>query len=352
MVCGVLDRQPQSRWPESPIQFQPGPSRPTRGAVIRSRDSRAVHTVFEEKRETKKVSLPLITRPRFREKWVWGYDHEAKQRHFPGLNRPRGYEIETVGLSDALHVGGGRTSQAAGSRPSGGVDKLRPPWRWFNLSDSCEYSTYARRPGGRKMLPQWVQVLLILMQEYWSARRSDQIQFLKLQVELLRQKLPGNRPALPDPRPRHEIQRSVRSDVQTRRRRCGQDALPGSHRQLLCRVVDRQLQTGMPQSPVLFQPGAFGSHRSNLRHVPQHRSTAPEFEQRADPAAGPGIADRKVPIAGYQRSTLRHNPAATVAWWPAQTLLPKSRMILDENGPIRTFWTTPASGPRQTEFMI
>ena len=42
------------------------------------------------------------------------------------------------------------------------------------------------------MLPPWVQVLLVLMQEYWSARRSAQIQLLKLQVELLRQKLPGN----------------------------------------------------------------------------------------------------------------------------------------------------------------
>jgi len=43
------------------------------------------------------------------------------------------------------------------------------------------------------MLPQWVQVLLVLMQEYWSARRCAQIQLLTLQVELLKQKLPGNR---------------------------------------------------------------------------------------------------------------------------------------------------------------
>jgi len=35
--------------------------------------------------------------------------------------------------------------------------------------------------------------LLVLLREAWSARRSAQIQFLKLQVELLRQKAPGNR---------------------------------------------------------------------------------------------------------------------------------------------------------------
>jgi putative transposase len=35
--------------------------------------------------------------------------------------------------------------------------------------------------------------MLVMLREAWSARRSAQIQFLKFQVELLRQKVPGNR---------------------------------------------------------------------------------------------------------------------------------------------------------------
>ena len=53
------------------------------------------------------------------------------------------------------------------------------------------------------MLPQWLWALLTMLQEAWSARRSRQIQFLRLQVELLRQKTPGNRVILcPDDRQR------------------------------------------------------------------------------------------------------------------------------------------------------
>jgi putative transposase len=43
------------------------------------------------------------------------------------------------------------------------------------------------------MLPRWVSFLFIMLAEHFSARRSAQIQFMKLQIELLRQKLGGNR---------------------------------------------------------------------------------------------------------------------------------------------------------------
>jgi len=43
------------------------------------------------------------------------------------------------------------------------------------------------------MVPRWLHVLLALLAEAWSARRDAQLQFLRLQIELLRQKLPGNR---------------------------------------------------------------------------------------------------------------------------------------------------------------
>ena len=43
------------------------------------------------------------------------------------------------------------------------------------------------------MLPRWLMAVLMLLTEAWSARRDTQIQFLKLQIELLRAKVPGDR---------------------------------------------------------------------------------------------------------------------------------------------------------------
>jgi len=43
------------------------------------------------------------------------------------------------------------------------------------------------------MVPAWLIAVFVLLNEAWSARRSAQIRFLKLQIELLRQKAPGNR---------------------------------------------------------------------------------------------------------------------------------------------------------------
>lgn len=43
------------------------------------------------------------------------------------------------------------------------------------------------------MLPTWFQAILMVFFEALSARRNIQIRFLKLQVEMLKQKLAGNR---------------------------------------------------------------------------------------------------------------------------------------------------------------
>ena len=40
--------------------------------------------------------------------------------------------------------------------------------------------------------------LLVLLRERWSARRDAQVRFLKLQLEIVRSRLPGNR-VIPDP---------------------------------------------------------------------------------------------------------------------------------------------------------
>ncbi len=54
------------------------------------------------------------------------------------------------------------------------------------------------------MLPRWLNSLLLLFQEAWSARRDAHIRFLKLQVEILQSRLPGNR-IIPDPLERRQL---------------------------------------------------------------------------------------------------------------------------------------------------
>jgi putative transposase len=56
------------------------------------------------------------------------------------------------------------------------------------------------------MLPKWVLPLFVMLQELCSARRNVHIKFLKLQVELLKKRLPGNRVVL-DPTERKLLMR-------------------------------------------------------------------------------------------------------------------------------------------------
>ena len=54
------------------------------------------------------------------------------------------------------------------------------------------------------MLPRWLTALFVLCREAWSARRDAHIRFLKLQVEILQSRLPGNR-VIPDPTERRRL---------------------------------------------------------------------------------------------------------------------------------------------------
>ncbi|MGB2824715.1 MAG: hypothetical protein WBF17_27330 [Phycisphaerae bacterium] len=54
------------------------------------------------------------------------------------------------------------------------------------------------------MLPEWLMALLVLLRERWSTRRDAHVRFLKLQVEILRSRLPGNR-VIPDPVERRQL---------------------------------------------------------------------------------------------------------------------------------------------------
>ncbi len=54
------------------------------------------------------------------------------------------------------------------------------------------------------MQSRWLTALLVLLGEAWSARRDAQIRFLKLQLDMLRSRLPGNR-IIPDPLERRQL---------------------------------------------------------------------------------------------------------------------------------------------------
>ncbi len=54
------------------------------------------------------------------------------------------------------------------------------------------------------MLPKWLTALLVLLHEAWSTRRDAHIRFLKLQVEMFKERLPGNRVIL-DPVERRRL---------------------------------------------------------------------------------------------------------------------------------------------------
>ncbi len=54
------------------------------------------------------------------------------------------------------------------------------------------------------MVPKWLTALFVLSREAWSARRDTHIRFLKLQVEMLQSRLPGNR-VIPDPLERRRL---------------------------------------------------------------------------------------------------------------------------------------------------
>ena len=54
------------------------------------------------------------------------------------------------------------------------------------------------------MVPKWLTALFVLSREAFSARRDTHIQFLKLQVEILQSRLPGNR-IIPDPLERRRL---------------------------------------------------------------------------------------------------------------------------------------------------
>jgi len=154
------------------------------------------------------------------------------------------------------------------------------------------------------MLPEWLMALLVLLRERWSTRRDGHIRFLKLQVEILRSRLPGNR-VIPDPVERRrllkagaEVDHAVEDtlaivSVKTYRRwlreehggrqpgKVGRPRMPESLRELIVRLARENAGWGVRRILGELKKLAVKSSRSSIRRVLVEEDILPDPERHA-----------------------------------------------------------------------
>jgi len=154
------------------------------------------------------------------------------------------------------------------------------------------------------MLPKWLMALLVLLQEAWSARRDAHIRFLKLQVEMLQSRLPGNRVIL-DPVERQrlmkigaEVQHKVEDtleivSVKTYRRwhreeagglepgKVGRPRLTKSVRDLILRLARENIGWGVRRIVGELKKLALRPSRSSVRRLLVDEKILPDPERHA-----------------------------------------------------------------------
>jgi len=154
------------------------------------------------------------------------------------------------------------------------------------------------------MLPKWLMALLVLLQEAWSTRRDTHIRFLKLQVEMLQSRLPGNRVIL-DPVERQrlmkigaELQHKVEDtleivSVKTYRRwrreesggrepgRVGRPRLTKSVRDLILRLARENIGWGVRRIVGELKKLALRPSRSSVRRLLVDEKILPDPERHA-----------------------------------------------------------------------
>jgi putative transposase len=159
------------------------------------------------------------------------------------------------------------------------------------------------------MLPKWLTALLVLLHEAWSARRDAHIRFLKLQVEMLKERLPGNRVIL-DPVERrrlmkigaevdHEVQDTLGIvSIKTYRRwrreeragrepgKVGRPRLTKSLRELIIRLAKENAGWGVRRIVGELKKLALKASRSTVRRVLVDEKILPDPDRRA-PAGVP-----------------------------------------------------------------
>jgi putative transposase len=154
------------------------------------------------------------------------------------------------------------------------------------------------------MLPKWLTALLVLLHEMWSTRRDAHIRFLKLQVELLKERLPGNRVVLdPDERRRlmkigaevdHKVEDTIGIvSIKTYRRwqreqaggkvpgKVGRPGLTKSLRELIIRLAKENEGWGVRRVVGELKKLAVKASRSTVRRVLVDEKILPDPDRRA-----------------------------------------------------------------------
>ena len=154
------------------------------------------------------------------------------------------------------------------------------------------------------MLPRWLTALFVLFQEAWSARRDSHIRFLKLQVEILQSRLPGNR-IIPDPLERrrllkigaemgHAVEHTLGVvDIKTYRRwlredqggrqarKVGRPRLTKSLRELIIRLARENIGWGARRIIGELKKLAVKVSRSSVRRVLVDEKILPDPDRHA-----------------------------------------------------------------------
>ena len=155
------------------------------------------------------------------------------------------------------------------------------------------------------MVPEWLMALLMLLKERWSTRRDAHVRFLKLQVEILRSRLPGNR-VIPDPVERRrllkagaEVDHAVQDtlgivSIKTYRRwlreqrggrkpgRVGRPrVIPNSLRELIIRLAKENAGWGVRRIVGELKKLALRASRSSVRRVLVDEDILPDPERHA-----------------------------------------------------------------------
>src|SRR4030042_1569056 len=154
------------------------------------------------------------------------------------------------------------------------------------------------------MLPKWLMALLVLLQEAWSTRRDAHIRFLKLQVEMLKERPPGNRVIL-DPAERrrlmkvgaevdHKVEDTLEIvSIKTYRRwqreerggkepgKVGRPRLTKSLRELIIRLAKENGGWGVRRIVGELKKLALKASRSTVRRVLVDEKLLPDPDRRA-----------------------------------------------------------------------
>lgn len=154
------------------------------------------------------------------------------------------------------------------------------------------------------MLPKWLTAMVVLLHEMWSTRRDAHIRLLKLQVQLLKDRLPGNRVILdPDERRRlmkigaeveHRVEDTMELvSIKTYRRwqreerdgqqpgKVGRPRLTKSLRELVIRLAKENEGWGVRRIMGELKKLALRASRSSVRRVLVDEKILPDPDRHA-----------------------------------------------------------------------